>query len=328
VSLDTTTGLLPAAIAVSAGVLAFALLTLRIRAYGGYAYALDFTPHWRAVDALRRGYSPYEVINGFSTLYPFGAGYLNVLPAALLLYPFAWASPEHAAAIFNGIAVGLFAYACARTGRLPLLLSAPVFFAAKAAQTTPLVTAAMVVPSLGFLAPIKFTTGLAGAAYNLNKRYIIGAGLVCFISIIFFPWWPIEWWHERTDMVATYYHVPLLVTGGLLVLLALMKVRQPEARLLAVMACLPQTMLFYDQLPLTLVARTFRESLIVSLASWVGPCVAIVVHGSGPITHVAEFAENAPIIVCSYYLPCLALVLLRGANHNGLSKRRPFGPLK
>jgi hypothetical protein len=40
-----------------------------------------------------------------------------------------------------------------------------------------------------------------------------------------------------------YYHVPVLVVGGFLTLAAVAKWRLPEARLLVVMACVPQTML-------------------------------------------------------------------------------------
>jgi hypothetical protein len=265
-----------------------------------------------------RGYSPYVVINAFSTLYPFGAGYLYMLPAAVLLMPFGYLSPPAAMALFEGIAVAIFAFALMRDGywRLPLLASAPLVYGALAGQTVPLVTAAMLIPSLGWLAPIKHSTGAAGAAYTLSPRYMmLGAGIVI-LSVIIWPWWPAQWWAERHDIAGKYYHVPVVATGGILLLLALVRWRRPEARLLATMACLPQTMLFYDQLPLTLLAKNYRQALYVAVASWVAPVVAILDHGIGPMNRAPLFNLNAPIILACYYLPCLAVVLLRPNEGN------------
>jgi hypothetical protein len=52
-------------------------------------------------------------------------------------------------------------------------------------------------------------------------------------------------------------------------LIALLRWRRPEARVLAALACVPQTMRFIDQLPLLAVAQSFRQSLLVSLLSYV-----------------------------------------------------------
>jgi len=93
--------------------------------------------------------------------------------------------------------------------------------------------------------------------------------------------------------------------------LAALRWRRPEARLLLVMACIPQTMLFYDQLPLLVVARNFRQSLYFCLVSYAAAVVAVLIYGGGPKDRALLFAQNAPVIVGCYYLPCLILVLLR-----------------
>lgn len=299
------------------GAVASALMWARLRSAGGYAFALDFSPHWRAADAMLHGVSPYLAINAFTTLYPFGAGYLYMLPAAIILLPFGYLEPQTATVIFAGISIAVFAYALARDGwwRLPLLASAPLVYGALSGQTVPLIVAAMLVPSLGWLAPIKFTLGAAGWVYNLSLRYALLAAAVVVVSVAVFPWWPMQWVHELGDVNGVYYHVPLRVLGGVVALAALSRWRRPEARLIAVMACVPQTMLFYDQLPLGLVAHTYRQALTFAVASWVAPLMSLWHFGSQPVDRQSLLAWNAPLIVACYYIPCALVVLTRGNAH-------------
>ena len=300
-------------IAVAAGALAAALLWLKFRAGGGYLYALDFSSYWRGSDAFRRGISPYVAVNAFSKQYPFGAGYLNMMPAAVLFLPLAYLAPQIAAVVAEGVSVATFAFALTRDGywRLPLLASYPLIFCVLSAQVVPLVTAAMLLPALGFLAPVKFTLGAVGYAYNLSRRYAVLAIAAVCITVVIWPWWPAQWWAERHDVAGTYYHVPLLLPGGFLALTALWRWRRPEARLVAAMACVPQTMLYYDQLPLGLVAKSYRECLAAAVLSWTAPLVAIALHGNAATDREVLFRQNGPIILALYYLPALFLVLIR-----------------
>jgi hypothetical protein len=300
-------------VAAACGVVFWALAALKLRAAGPYAMAYDFTSHWRAGDALRRGYSPYVVINGFSKLYPFNAGYFWLLPTAVMLEPFAFLPMQTAMPIFVGVASAIFAYALTAVGwwRLPFMASAPFLYAATSGQIVPLVVAAMLVPSLGWLAPMKFTLAGAGFAYNLSLRYLALAAGVVIVSILLWPWWPVQWFHELHDTVpGTYYHVPVLLSGGFLLLGAVLRWRAPDARLLVVMACLPQTMFYYDQLPLLVISRTRRQALAMALGSWAAPLIAILLHPSSADRTVL-FGWNAPIILACYYFPCLAIVLFR-----------------
>jgi hypothetical protein len=300
-------------VSIAAGLGAWAFLSHRFRAGGAYLYALDFTPHWRAADAMIRGYSPYAVINAFSTQYPFGAGYLNMLPAAAILLPFGYMDPQHAAALFEGLSIAVFTFAITRDGfwRLPLLASFPLVYCILSAQVVPLVTAAFLLPWLGWLAPVKFTTGAVGGVYTLSKRYIALALAVIVISIAIWPWWPAQWWAERRDVAGVYYHIPAALTGGFVVFLALLRWRRPEGRLLVAMACVPQTMLFYDQLPLTLIARTYREALVVALLSYAPLVISILLYGTQSRDRAQLFALNAPLILACYYFPCLVETLRR-----------------
>jgi len=285
--------------------------------FSGGALPNDYTLHWWAGDALRRGYSPYTVINAWSPLYPFCSGYLYWLPTAMLLEPLAFLPIAVAMSVFTFCSLGLFTYAMTRDGwwRLPFLVSLPLYHATLGGQVVPLVVAAMLVPSLGWLAPMKYTMATAGFAFNLSLRYLLFAVVVVFASIAVAPWWPLQWWHELSDVAGKYYHVPLLVPGGVLVLLALLRWRRPEARLLAVMACLPQTMLFYDQLPLMLVAKNRQQALSMTLVSWLPVFLVEWLHGVIAAERQTLMAWNAPVIVAIYYLPALALILSRPNRH-------------
>jgi hypothetical protein len=299
-------------IALGAAVIGWTLAFLKLRAAGPYFIAGDFTWHWRAADALLRGFSPYQVINTMP-VYPFSGGYPYLMPTAALAAPFGLVPARTAMPIFSGLSAGVLAYALMRDGywRLPLLVSAPVLWSTLTGQLTPLITAAMLMPVLGWLAPIKFTMGAAGAAYNLSLRYCALAVGIVLLSIVIWPWWPREWWNELSDFPHRYYHVPIRVPGGILILGALARWRRPEARLLSLMACLPQTMLFYDQLPLVLTAQSYRQSLALALGSYVAVGIASVLYGHAPIERGLLFASIAPIITACYYGPCLIMVLLR-----------------
>src|SRR6185436_18992919 len=122
--------------------------------------------------------------------------------------------------------------------------------------------------------------GVAGWCYNLSRRYALLAIGVIAVSIVIWPWWPQKWYHELSDVAGVYYHIPIRVSLGFAVLLAIIRWRRPESRLLVTMAFLPQTMLFYDQLPLGLVARSYRQALTMAVLSYLPLLVLPVVHGT------------------------------------------------
>jgi hypothetical protein len=235
------------------------------------------------------------------------------LPAALILYPFGFIPLQVATVVFVALSTGVLAFALTRDGwwRLPLLLSAPMWFGALSGQITPLLVAAMLIPSLGWLAPMKFTLGAAGALYTLSKRYVLLGLGTTIISIILFPSWPKEWLAELADVAGRYYHIPVQLPGGVIGLVALVRWRRPEARLFVAMTLLPQTMFYYDQLPLGLVARSHSLALRFALVSWLAPVGVILMHRTASADRATLFGWNAPVILALYYLPCLLLILRR-----------------
>lgn len=304
-------------IAATVGVLAALIAAHDLWGDGPNALGHDYTLHWWASRALLAGKSPYDVINAISPAYPYCSGYLYWLPAAVFLAPFAALSVTQAMSIFTGISTSIFTFAITKDGysRLPALLSAPIVYATLGGQVTPLVVGAMLLPALQWLTPMKFTLGFAGALYQPTCRafirYVVAFSVPVVLSVIVWPWWPAAWVRELSDVAGVYYDVPIRVIGGALVLLAVVKWRRPEARLLLVMACLPQTMFNYDQLPLVLVPATLRESLVFALLThlpatlvrwWYGPYIA---------DRADLFHHYAPFIVGCYYIPALVMVLRR-----------------
>jgi hypothetical protein len=130
------------------------------------------------------------------------------------------------------------------------------------------------------------------------------------ISLAVNPTWPIEWIDILPHRVPGVYRIPVTVLGGPLLLLAVLRWRLPEARLLLIMALVPQTMLFYDQLILWLIPKTKNEYMILGSLSMVAPLIASLALPRGADIRAVTQAY-APVIVALIYLPCLIVVLRR-----------------
>jgi hypothetical protein len=135
---------------------------------------------------------------------------------------------------------------------------------------------------------------------------------------LLWPEWPLAWF--RAIQMAPHIRAPILRPGGVLLLLAALRWRQPEGRLLAVWACIPRTEGLYDLLPLFLVAQTASETALLAVLSWLALFVEAVLPGASiPISDpVKATATSWSVLFVLLYLPALALVLLRrpgGVTH-------------
>ena len=294
-----------------------ALIVLAIAAIAGLAswFAFPFTHgadfaqfHFHARNWLARR-DPY--VGGFPIMrqtrsvpeplfYP--------LPSLFILAPFALIPLRAAMALFVGASTALLAWGILAKSPelLPMLLGAGFIVASGLGQWTPLVTATLLIPALGFLAVVKPNVGLASVADDPSAIRILGGGALLLVSLAFQPNWPAEWLANLRSMPP--HPSPILLPGGFLALLALARWRRPEARLLVAMACVPQLMYFADQLPLWLVAKTRRESILLSatsLVAWVISLQALNRPGGMP-----AFESNA-LVLLGVYAPALAMVLRR-----------------
>jgi hypothetical protein len=305
-------------IAMATGAFTYSTLTdlgdARLRS-GSTIMANDFTQSWLAARAVLRGIDPYEFVLSQPT--PSGTGWFYPYPAALIALPFGWIPVQLAGAAFIAVGCGLLAFFVSREGlwRLSLFLTAPAMRLTQSVQWSPLLLAGAVWP--GMLGVVVAKPNLAAAffAYQTNLRDVlrglIGGALLVLVSLMLAPSWPMDWIHTlRGDASVSQYQSPILTLLGWPVALAALRWRRREARLLLLMACLPQNGFFYDQLPLMLVPAHLVEVVLVAGISHLGHALAIATKV--PDADVATWSSSYfPIMVATLYLPCLFLVLRR-----------------
>jgi hypothetical protein len=226
-----------------------------------------------------------------------------VFTAPIAPLPFLWALGA-----WCGISGYALAWALGRTGRERFLVfvSAPFLVALRLGQWSPLLTAAALIPGLTPLLTAKPTLGAALFAYRPTWRGFWTGAAVVAVSLVLLPRWPLGWLDNLREVVA--HPAPIATPFGAPCVLALLRWRQREARLLAASACVPQLLMFADQLPLVLVARGHRELFALTLAGWLG--AALWFARAGDITP-SDVVAAAPYATASTYLPALLLVLRR-----------------
>jgi hypothetical protein len=261
--------------------------------------------------ALLAGQNPYHTavapvpeIDSDPLLYP--------LPAVLLVLPLAPLPDGAALVLFSGISGALLAFALTRDGfeGLIVLLGVPFLNAIYIGQWSPLLSAAVLLPVLSGVFAAKPTLGAAlWLARPSRLGLALGAG-VLLVSLAVLPFWPLDW---IANVRRGSHHQPplLLLPIGPLLLLALLRWREERARLLLLMACVPQIFWFYDSLPLALVARSRRERLLLVFCSWAG-LLAIGLNPWLLQTRTAQGVRWAELaVLLATYGPALLLVLGR-----------------
>lgn len=271
--------------------------------------AKDFTYPWRAARALLAGLDPYRVIRPTGP-YPFESYFPYPLPAALVGVPFAPLPAAVGGALFFGLSSGALAYALTRDGmgRLWLFCSPSFAMAAALGQWSPLVMAAALVAPLGWALACKPTLGAALFLYRPSWRALWMGLVFVALSLLILPRWPLEWL-EATRHVPHHF-APVLRPFGALALLALVRWRAPEGRIVAAMSLVPQNLYFYDQLPLWLAARSGWAGAALTATSWLA-FVAVRLSCDDP--HFCG-REAEPWVIALLYLPAVAIVLFEGRH--------------
>jgi hypothetical protein len=270
----------------------------------------DLAPVWASARALLQQQDPYGAVGPgrafdwpFPQFYPMTA-IVAVVPLALL--PLRWADP-----LFVGLGFGLFTWAVTSrrllTPALVALVSLAAVMTLQTSQWSLLLTGAALVPVFGWLLVAKPTIGLALFAAFPRRKTAISCGVLLILSFLIRPAWFGEWW--ATLASAPHVVAPIMRPGGLLVLLALLKWKRADARLLVAMACLPHTTAPYETIPLFLIPQTWLQAwvlwglaVLASVGQW----------ATGPYLSQADYwASGARWIVLLLYLPCLVMVLRR-----------------
>jgi hypothetical protein len=248
---------------------------------------------WAAQDLLAHR-NPYDRVMQY---YP--------LPTALFGLPFVWLRPEVAGGAFYGLSSALMAFGLSRHGyhRLLVFLAYPYWAGLIAAQWSPLIFASAFFPLLLPATLAKPQLGFPVALTYPNKRGLLACFGVLVLSLILVPRWPWLWIQSVHSYVR---FIPLLVLPGPLLALALVRYRERDARLLFLMALMPQRW-FYDALILWLIPKSRREILGTVAFSYV---VAIWRWYHYPHSHL----QAGRWIVLFMYLPMLVVVLARPRN--------------
>jgi hypothetical protein len=291
------------ALPLSVGCVAAAIVWASYRTPG---VASDFDHLWIAARALTRGDDPYRAVVEAGNRYPL----FYPLPAVLLVLPLAGLPVGLARVVWSGIGAALLTDAARRYGRglPPALLSAGFAAAIVQGQWSPLLTASLVLPALAVAWVAKPSIGLAVAAAAPSRRAIAWALGLLLISLALRPTWPRGWIDAVQSQI---YIAPILRPGGIILLLALLRWRRPEGRLLAVLACVPHSPTAYETLPLFLIPRTRWEGYgLVAL----GYAAAFLGAWLAPWSHAIEtlpqdLSRQWPFMLLLVYLPALVLVL-------------------
>ena len=279
----------------------------------GFVYALyarqtrdvlsDWDPTFVGTQALLHGRSPYAAIQ----VPPWPNYLLYPLPALLLSAPFTFIPLAVARALFAGIGAAAFTFVITARGRWTLwfLISGAMLWSWITVQWPPLLIAAALTPtSPGCSRRSRPSAWPCGAPIRTARPSSVESSSwgLCFLV------WP-GWVHEWLASVAKTPHKShFLRPGGFLLLLALLRWRRPEARLLAVLSLMPQTTALYEALPLALAAERKVEAaafasltMVAHLLYLLGP------QGAWPIG--AEYQWW--VMLCLIYLPVLGLILSR-----------------
>jgi hypothetical protein len=282
--------------------------------------------YWSAVHLLH-GENPYPISTQWYQFWPL----YYPLPAVFLAVPFTILPVALARPIFDSILGCAFAYALWRTRgpyALLALLSGAYLFAMRQGQITPLIVAASLIPAWGGLLLLKPNMGLALWLSRPTRHAVIGGIVLLAISLVVLPSWPRDWWialHGNSG----HLRPPIMRPFGFLLLLAVLRWRTPEGRLLTALALIPQNTLPHELVTLALIPANLVQMGIYVAGTWLTLAVTATVQSGRPdLTEVVT--RVWPVLLATVYLPMLWLVLRRPGRSSNVPRETfdQFLPVK
>ena len=271
----------------------------------------DFDFLYHAATRLLGGENPYPPATPWFP-YP--------LPAVLLAVPFTTIPLIIARPIFDVLVGAAFVYALWRhrgTYALLAVASGAYLMAMWNGQTTPLMVAAALVPALGFLLAVRPNTAAALWIAWPSLKTLLAATLVLALSLLVLPSWPWDWW-LALPMDHTPLLPPILRPFGFVLLLAGLRWRLPEARLILAITFIPQTTLPYELVPLALIPGNRLEMVVYVVGTWIAVAAAEAFHLSESMGRWT--AVGWPVSLGAVYLPMLYLLFRRTQGEKSTSK--------
>jgi hypothetical protein len=280
-------------------------------------FAADFTFPWRAAGHLLAGRDPYQHMPRVP-VYAAAGPFPYPLTSALIAAPFAYLAPPAAGGAFIGISFAVLAFALTRERYWPLVtfLSAPLVLTLTTVQWSPLLLAAVLLPGLGWLGAAKPNLGLVAFVLRPQRSAVIGGLALVAMAFWLVPRWPLEWLQHLRLATLTYRPVVMWPLGAV-GLVGLLRWRTFEGRALAAMTLVPLAPFHYDHLFLWLVPKTWRESLVLSVCSWVS---VIVMLATTPHDLTRDPRLVQGILAVGMYLPA-AVMVLRSPNAGRVPER-------
>lgn len=282
----------------------------------------DSLPLWRGARILMSGGNPYhladwhrmprgetDLVAWRSVLEPL----YYPLPALLVWLPFSLGAFLTGSAVFCGLGATLFVFVMSRRGlhRIWLCGGVPFIITLRFGQWSTWLIAAAMLPALSFLLPAKPNIGLPLFLSRPTRTATAACAAILLLSLAVMPSWPLDWFAIITGAFRQTVPHPSPVTtfggAGVLCLLSLLRWRRPEARLIALMACMPQLPFWADQLALATVPETRRE-VIWSLLGGHLCFIAWFLFAPKVIYYVPVMQ---PYALVGTYVPALVMVLRR-----------------
>ena len=267
-------------------------------------WTTDWHVFWTAGHAVVTGNDPYAAVLALESGYPlFYPG-----PALLLLAPFGLLSSKAAWLAWAAVTGALFGLAAGRQGRGLWVgaLSACFAEAVTFGQWVPLLIAAAILPWLSGALLVKPSIGAALWLWRPTRSVVTGGVVLLLLSFLVVPGWPADWLAalQRTNHVA-----PIMKPWGWILLLAALRWRAPEGRLLLALACIPQTTSLYESLPLFLVCRQRWDAYLLAVLSHVAGFVQGQYYSAPGQVLETVIANRWPVFLVTLWLPALIMVL-------------------
>lgn len=237
--------------------------------------------------------------------------YRHTVSANLVPYPLTaaiivmlWSFFPHPFGLFLlfGSASGLLAYGLLREGqywRLLLFCSPAFLMAVKSMQWSPFFVLVLLYPIFSPVLLAKPSLAIPVAlSIRWNFKQIIISSIIILLALVFMPSWPWRWISQIGEYGG---FVPLFTILGPIFLISLLFWRNENARLFFLLTITPQHRLFYDQLLLWMIPKSFYQMMFLNATSWIAFLYV-------RITYVTLWA-SLPWLLILVYLPSLLIVL-------------------
>jgi len=276
------------------------------------SFGSDFDQVWFAARELRYHHNPYmEIGPGLRGGWPWPFYYPAT--AAVLAIPLSWLSVVAARCVFMGLSSAALTYGLSARGVVGLipLASGAFLSAVQMCQWSPLFAAATLLPGIGWVWAAKPNLGVVQLAAKPSTYALVSAMLggcvLALVAFLYLPSWVGDWF--GTMHQARHIRPLALSWLGSPLLLAALRWRRPEGRVLLALAIVPTNPSVQDALLLLATPLPFGNAVLLSISSLLVDAMIGDWPSFPDFAHYA--AANAHALLALIYLPALVMMLRR-----------------